>query len=252
MPRTARAYIGTSGWNYRHWRGRFYPQKLRQADWLPHFAARFDTVEVNNSFYRIPTPESVRDWAEQVPGRFRFAVKLWQGITHRKKLKDCRDRLERFFEPIAALPTEKRGPVLIQLPGNQGKDIEKLDAFLDDLKHATHPQRWKVAVEFRNPQWLCSEVYELLDRHHAAICLHDMKPADVTLPNDASIVYVRRHGPGGDYQGAYTDEQIENDAENIAHWTREGRTVFVYFNNDAEGNAVHDARRLQGVLGQSG
>jgi uncharacterized protein YecE (DUF72 family) len=88
----------------------------------------------------------------------------------------------------------------------------------------------------------------VLDHHRAAICLHDMKPADVTLPNDASIVYVRRHGPRGDYQGSYSDEQIANDAERIAHWTQEGRTVFLYFNNDAEGNAVRDAQRLHGAL----
>jgi len=249
MSRSAHAYIGTSGWNYRHWRGRFYPDRLRQADWLPHFAGQFDSVEVNNSFYRIPKPDRVRHWAEQVPGRFRFAVKMWRGITHFKKLKDCRDHLERFMAPMAQLPTEKRGPLLVQLPSNQGKDTEKLDTMLRDFKELTHPERWKLAVEFRNREWLCPETYEVLDRHRAAICLHDMPPADVTLPNDARLVYVRRHGPAGDYRGSYSPEQIQSDAANIRQWTDEGRGVFVYFNNDAEGNAVHDARRLRQALG---
>lgn len=242
---SGRAYIGTSGWNYGHWRGDFYPQKLRQADWLNHFASQFGSVEVNNAFYRVPDAEHVRQWARQVPARFRFAVKMWRGVTHFKKLKNCREHLEKFFLPVSELPTSQRGPVLVQLPSNQGKDLAKLDAFLVELKRATGPARWKVAMEFRSSDWLCEETYELLNRHGATICLHDMPPADVITANAARFVYLRRHGPAGDYRGSYSDRAIDEDAHRIRSWLREGRMVFVYYNNDAAAAAVHDARRLE-------
>lgn len=244
-----RAHIGTSGWNYRHWRFVFYPKEIRQRDWLGYFSQEFDTVEVNNTFYRVPSTDTVSHWADVAPKRFRFAVKVWRGITHMKKLKDCREQLDKFFVAAAKLPTAQRAPLLVQLPPNQGKDTEKLATFLDDLKAATGRQRWKVAVEFRNEDWLCPEVYEILDRARAAICLHDMPPGDAALANDASFVYVRRHGPGGDYRGRYDDARIEADAQQMAKWLDEGRTVFVYFNNDAAGHAVADARRLRQRLG---
>jgi uncharacterized protein YecE (DUF72 family) len=241
----ARAYLGTSGWNYRHWREVFYPKGVAQRKWLSYFAGEFDTVEVNNTFYRVPKAHMVSGWSEAVPQRFRFAVKLWRGITHQKKLKDCREQLDRFFEAAAVLPTPQRGPVLVQLPPSQNKDTQKLAAFLEDLKAATGRERWKIVVEFRHTGWLCPETYEVLDRARAAICLQDMPPADVTLPNNARFVYVRRHGPGGDYRGAYSDEQLDGDAQAIGGWLAEGRSVFVYFNNDEAGNAVIDARRLR-------
>ncbi len=246
--RRARAHVGTSGWNYRHWRDRFYPQGLRQADWLPYYAEHFATVEVNNTFYRVPDRATTAQWADQAPARFRFAVKMWRGVTHFKKLKDCREHLEKFFLPVEALPIDRRGPVLVQLPSNQGKDLAKLDAFLGTLKEVSHPARWKVAVEFRNPDWLCPETYALLDRRRAAVCLHDMPPADVAEPNDASFVYLRRHGPAGDYRNSYSDRALAADAERIGRWLDQGRTAFVYFNNDAEACAVRNARQLREML----
>ncbi len=247
----AKAYIGTSGWNYGDWRRRFYPEGLRQADWLEYFAAQFETVEINNVFYRLPDPDTVAQWAEQAPSRFRFAVKMWRGVSHYKKLKDCRAHLERFVSAVGALPSGRRGPVLVQLPSNQGKAPDKLDAFLDDLKAVTRPARWKVAVEFRDPQWLCPEVFEVLDRQRAAICLHDMPPADVASPGDASFVYVRRHGPKGDYRGSYSDQAIRSDARRVRAWLDAGRMVFVYYNNDTDGCAIRDAQRLVAQLAKS-
>ena len=246
--KAARAYIGTSGWNYGHWRTRFYPKGLGQRDWLCHYAEYFKSVEVNNSFYRVPDPETVTLWARQAPSTFRFAVKMWRGVTHFKKLKDCREHLEKFFLPVGDLPVGQRGPVLVQLPSNQGKDLAKLDDFLGTLKEMSHPARWKVAVEFRNPDWLCPETYALLDRRRAAICLHDMPPADVAEPNDASFVYLRRHGPAGDYRHSYSDRALAADAEHIRGWLDKGQMVFVYFNNDAEGCAVRNARQLKELL----
>jgi uncharacterized protein YecE (DUF72 family) len=242
-------YIGTSGWNYADWKKRFYPQGLMQSQWLGYLAREFDTTEINNSFYRIPKSQYVQQWAGQVPGRFRFAIKLWRGITQYKKLDDCRDKLANFFATFAELPARKRGPLLVQLPPHQGRDIDKLDRFLDDVRDVTSPARWKVAVEFRNDGWLCDDVYRLLDRQGAALCLHDMaKRAAVNQPNDASFVYLRRHGPRGNYRGGYSERELQRDAGNIRGWLRRGKTVFAYYNNDVEGHAIDNARRLKELL----
>ena len=242
-------YIGTSGWNYADWKERFYPKGLKQSEWLGYLAHEFNTTEINNSFYRIPKKAHVQRWAQQVPARFRFAVKLWRGITQYKKLNNCRPALAAFFEAVQALPTPKRGPILVQLPPNQGCDIEKLDHFLDDVRAVISPSRWRVAVEFRNDSWLRRDVYRLLDRQRAALCLHDMaQRAASNEPNDASFIYVRRHGPQGDYGGGYSKRQLERDADNIRNWLDDGKTVFVYFNNDVEGHAVNNARQLHSLL----
>lgn len=246
--RSSRAYIGTSGWDYPHWRERFYPKDLRQADWLEHLSRRLGTVEVNNSFYRVPDRRIVEEWEAEAPSGFRFAVKMWRGVTHFKKLKDCRHHLERFFAPVSVLATRARGPVLVQLPAQQGRDLAKLERFLDALKSVTHPDRWKIAVEFRHPDWLCREAYELLDRQQAAICLHDMPPCHVTEPNEARFVYVRRHGPEGDYQRAYSRRDIRKDARAVRAWLDDGRTVFVYFNNDGRGHAPRNAGELRAAV----
>lgn len=246
----AAIHVGTSGWNYKHWRELFYPKSLRQADWLPYLAKHFETTEVNNSFYQIPKRETVEHWAEQVPSRFRFAVKLWRAITHFKRLKGAREHLERYFGVMQALPTRHRGPLLVQLPPNQKRDLDRLAAFLDEVREVTAPARWKIAVEFRHPDWLDDEVYRLLDRKRAALCLHDMEGhAPVDEPNDAAFVYVRRHGPGGRYEGCYSEEHVRDDARRVRQWANDGKTVFIYYNNDLEGYAVRNAAQLKEALG---
>src|SRR4051794_26614710 len=165
-------YIGTSGWNYKHWKGTFYPAGVKQKDWLAFLAERFNSVEVNTSFYRIPKKETVAQWATIAPGGFRFAVKLWRGITHYRKLVNSGTFLENFLEVADALPPVMRAPVLIQLPPNQGKDIDKLRNFLHEFRDIAD-ERWRVAVEFRNPQWLSDDVYGVLAQAGAAVCLHD-------------------------------------------------------------------------------
>lgn len=249
MP-TPTVCIGTSGWNYSHWKERFYPKGVKQADWLPYFARHFETAEVNNSFYRIPKRETIAQWSAQAPRRFRFAIKLWRGITHFKKLKNAREPLQNFFDVVGVLPSRQRGPLLVQLPPNQKVDVEKLDRFLDDVREVTAPSRWKVTVEFRHESWLCNEVYRLLDRQRAALCLHDMQGrAPVDEPNDASFVYVRRHGPGGSYAGRYAEKHIREEARRIRRWLKDGKSVFVYYNNDLEGYAVENALQLKEALG---
>lgn len=250
---TPSVYIGTSGWSYPHWKGRFYPNSLRSGDWLEYYAGRFRTVEVNYSFYRIPSATTLNRWSAVAPSRFRFALKLWRGITHVRRLKACQGYLQSFFEVAEVLPPRQRGPILIQLPPTQGKDVEKLDTFLKDLKACSSGGRWKLAVEFRDDSWLAPEVYRLLDRHRVALCLHDMTGyGAVSKPNDAGFIYIRRHGPTGGYGGGYKLNQIERDAAAIHGWFGEGRPVFVYYNNDAEAHAAHDAERLCKALSSTG
>ena len=251
--RRGRAYIGTSGWNYSHWRNRFYPPGLPTRQWLQFLSQEFDTVEVNSSFYRLPRAETVARWSAEVPARFRIALKMWRAVTHYKKLVDCEHQLQQFFEAANRLPSNRRGPILVQLPPSLGLDLPRLNAFLHDLRRAAGASRWKVAVEFRRNDWLVPEVYQLLDQRRVAICLHDMHDhGDTEQPNNARFVYIRRHGPHGDYSGSYADDQLRRDAKRIAAWQDAGRTVFVYFNNDAQGHAIRDARRLRGMLADAG
>ena len=237
-----KCHIGTSGWSYAHWaKGRFYPKGLKQGEWLAFFARHFGTVEINASFYRMPTPDMVARWRRVTPARFRFAVKLWRRITHEKRLANC--ELRDFLEVTGSL-LPKRGPLLVQLPPSMRKDVDRLGAFLALLKKAIGRSRWKVAVEFRNPEWICDEVYELLSQCRAAVCLADMERCPITEPNDVSFIYVRRHGPGGRYRGCYSPEHIAADARRIRRWLRAGKDVFVYYNNDFEGYAIDNARQL--------
>ena len=246
--RKPRVWIGTSGWNYKHWKKSFYPEGLPSREWLHYYSSRFDTVELNTSFYRIPSKDSVREWQKTTPVCVRFALKLWRGITHYKKLKDCREHLRNFLDAAEVFDARRRGPLLIQLPPNQGKDLDRLRFFLDDLKEVSEA-RWKIVVEFRNDQWLCDQVYNLLDKQRAAVCLHDM-PGSVTIePNDASFVYIRRHGSEKSrYRGRYTEAQIKSDAQRVRRWLRQGRTVYAYFNNDVKGYAVENAFQLEAAL----
>lgn len=244
-----RCYIGTSGWSYAHWaKGCFYPKGLGQGQWLGSFAERFGTVEVNSSFCRLPKPEFVARWRSVTPTRFRFAAKLWRRITHDKRLLDCETELSSFLELAGELGS-KRGPLLVQLPPSLRKDTGRLDEFLATLRKTAGRGRWKVAVEFRNRDWLCDEVYALLDRYKAALCLADLPRCPITEPNDAPFVYVRRHGPSGGYQGCYSSRHIGADAERIRHWLADGKDVYVYYNNDIDGHAVDNAGQLMEAVG---
>ena len=244
-----KCYIGTSGWSYPDWaKGRFYPKGLKQGEWLPFLARHFNTVELNASFYRLPRPEYIDRWREVTGGRFRFAVKLWRRVTHEKRLDDCDAELESFLRVVNELGP-KRGPLLVQLPPSLHKEIALLDEFLANVEQAAGRSRWRVAVEFRNRDWLCDEVSRLLDRHRAALCLADLPRCSVTEPNDAPFVYVRRHGPGGGYRGCYTPEHIAADAKQVGAWLAAGRDVYVYYNNDIDGHAVDNAGQLMEAIG---
>lgn len=237
-------HVGTSGWSYPHWaKGRFYPKGLKQGDWLRFFAEHFSTVEVNMTFYRLPTSGMVARWREVTPEDFRFAVKLWRRVTHEKRLSDCEGELKPFLEATAELGP-KRGPLLVQLPPSLRQDTDLLEGFLANLKRVVGDAPWRVTVEFRHKDWLSEATCAVLDRHGVALCLADMPKCPFTEPNNASFVYMRRHGPAGSYAGYYPPEQVADDATRVRGWLGQGRDVYVYYNNDIDGYAIDNARGL--------
>lgn len=233
------AIIGTSGWQYRHWRERFYPSSVRQADWLSYFAQRFATVEINATFYRLPTPERFDEWAGAVPDDFTFAVKASQYLTHRKRLKDP-------AEPVATLLERARrlgralGPVLVQLPPNFQAAPQRLAETL-----AAFPSDVRVAVEPRHASWWTDEVAAVLaDRDAALVWADDRGRWQQPTWATASWGYVRLHGGTGSPPTGYGRTRLQRVADELAGTWAGDAAVYVYFNNDGDGCAVRDARVL--------
>lgn len=236
--------IGTSGWHYWHWLGPFYPPKLPAGQMLPYYVGLFDTVEINNSFYRLPLESALASWRASTPDNFRFALKGSRYLTHMKKLKDPEPGLERFFQR-ADLLGEKLGPILFQLPPHWEVDLERLRGFLRAL-----PEGHQYAFEFRNPTWYIQDVYAELQRHNAAYCPFDLGGFQSPIEITADWSYVRLHGPGNKYQGSYGDEALADWAERIRNWRKELKGVYVYFDNDQAAYAVENALRLRGLVGE--
>ncbi|HXF82241.1 MAG TPA: DUF72 domain-containing protein [bacterium] len=233
--------IGTSGWVYPHWRERFYPRGLPQARWLEYYARRFPTVEVNNSFYRLPAAAVFAAWRERTPPRFIFAVKASRFITHVKRLRDPAPALARFIERAAHLG-DKLGPVLFQLPPRFRLDLERLDRFLQALPRSVRP-----VMEFRDPSWHVPEVFALLERRGSAYCIM-VAPGLVCRPVvTAGTLYVRFHAPGG-VRPAFGRRRLARWAGVIRDLMRHAERGWVYFNNDAQGAAIADAHRLADLL----
>ncbi len=238
-------HIGASGWNYKHWKGPFYPEDLSQSRQLTYYAGRFGAVELNSTFYGLPEEKTVRFWNEQTPPDFRFAVKASRYLTHMKKLKDPQEPLQRLLGSVSSLG-EKLGPLLVQLPPKWRVNLERLEAFLQQLDQSA--PNMPAAFEFRDQSWLCHEIYELLRQHEAALCIYELdgfvSPEEVTAP----FVYLRLHGPDGKYQGNYSQEQLSGWAGAIHTWAQQGRDVWCFFDNDQEGFAALNAMSLQEML----
>ena len=231
--------IGTSGYVYKHWRGDFYPKILRQKDWFEHYAGHFDSVEINNSFYRLPPPEIFAQWRERAPKGFLYAIKYSRFGTHMKRLLDPEQHMARFL--MSALELRRAlGPVLVQLPPNWGADAERLNRFL-----AVAPKKLRWAIEFRDASWLCKPVYEVLERHNAALVIHDLLPKHPEV-RTADWCYRRYHGQN--YDGCYTPQYLAAHARRIAEDLDAGRDVYAYFNNDLGGHAVRNALDLRRYL----
>ena len=240
----ATSWIGTSGWTYASWQGRVYPDGLAGNARLAFYAERFDTVELNASYYRWPPDTSFRSWQRRLPPGFAFTVKAPRGLTHAKRLYDPERWVARIKHSLALLG-DRFGTFLVQLPPAMARDDARLDHFLDAL-----PDDVPVAVEFRHDSWHTDAVFELLSRHGAAYVVMSGAGLPCILRATAGFVYVRFHGPDPNhlYGGSYDDAAMNWWADRIAEWRASGHTVFGYFNNDADGNAFRNALALRHLL----
>jgi uncharacterized protein YecE (DUF72 family) len=241
---TTMVRIGCSGWVYKHWRGLFYPVGLPQSRWFQRYAEEFDTVEINNSFYRLPSGETFDKWRIQAPAGFCYAVKANRFLTQAKKLKDCEEPLERMMSAVRRLG-DRLGPILYQLPPRMTRNLERLESFLKIL-----PGDVTNVFEFRNTSWYDPRTYDLLDKYGASLCVHDMPGSKTSRLATGPIVYVRFHGGEGKYWGRYSDEGLLGWTDWILEQTSQGRRAWCYFNNDMHGHAIEDARTLKSMVRQ--
>lgn len=237
-----RIYIATSGWHYGHWVGPFYPEDIRKNRLFDYYLTRFDTVEINNSFYRLPEEKTLEHWRDAAPEGFVFALKGSRLITHVKRLKDPVQPLKAFLDRAVILG-EKLGPVLFQLPPRWKRNMERLESFLKAL-----PKAHRFAFEFRDPDWFHPAVYALLREYNASFCIYDfdflLSPREVT----ADFIYIRLHGPAGKYQGQYSEEALAEWAGFMKSWQKKAKALYCYFDNDEAGYAPMDALRLKALM----
>lgn len=241
-PIAASVYVGTSGWTYDDWNGVFYPPGVRGPDRLAYYAQKFDTVEVNATYYRFPSPAAINAWNSRLEDDFHLVVKGHRSITHYKKLVDCRDTLQAFMERVLQLNRLK--VILWQMPPSLHKDVDRLDVFLKML-----PATVRHAVEFRHPSWWNDDTKALLTRHNAAFVAVSHPKLPDTILTTADFLYLRWHGLGKElYRYDYSHEEL-------AEWARrvrpliEGRTLYAFFNNDYEAHAPKNAVILRNILG---
>lgn len=235
-------YIGTSGYIYDHWGGgTFYPPDLPQNKWLEYYCQHLASVELNVSFYRLPSLAAFKGWHRRTPKNFRFAVKGSRFITHIKRLKDPAKSLDIFFSNAKGLK-EKLSVVLWQLAPQFKLNLDRLEKFVKTLNKIAPCRQ---AFEFRHPTWFCSDTYSILKKADMAICLADYPECSKGAPDIASFLYIRRHGTGGQlYGGCYSEEQLRQDA---SFMKSKKKDCYIYFNNDAYGWAVKNAIRLKEI-----
>jgi uncharacterized protein YecE (DUF72 family) len=242
-PNRAPVWIGCSGWNYADWRERVYPRGLPPRRWLAHYATLFDTVEVNSTFYRLPSRDAVANWAAETPPGFLFAIKASRYMTHVKRLTDLGERVGRFYERIEPLIEAGRlGPVLWQLPGNFRCDLERLGAALAQLPAGRH------CFEFRHPSWFNDDVYGMLRRHGVALVIGDTPERPFQAHEiTADWTFLRFHQGARGRHGNYSATELEEWARRISAWRRRVE-VLAYFNNDRNAFAVRNALALKRAL----
>lgn len=235
---SARCRVGTSGWDYPHWKGLFYPAELPRKEWFAFYGARFSTVEINYSFYRLPDEATFDHWRDAAPKGFKYAIKANRYLTHVKRLKECAEPLHRFLDRCRRLENHL-GPVLYQLPPHWRLNTDRFELFTRDLPgDLTH------VFEFRDDRWFVDPVREILDDRGLAFCIHDHEGAECPHWMTGPVAYLRFHGSRIGRQGGYTHREIERQAELARLAIADGRDVYAYYNNDAFGCAVRDARRL--------
>jgi uncharacterized protein YecE (DUF72 family) len=238
--------VGTSGWQYRDWRGAFYPERLAVARWLEHYAARFPTVEANSTFYRLPERTTFEQWAARTPDEFTFAVKASRYLTHVRRLRDPNAAVETLLDRAAGLGV-KLGPVLVQLPPTLRADPDRLEETL-----AAFPPRVRVVLEPRHESWDTDEVHEVLRSRDAALCLWDRRNQHGPLVRTASWCYLRLHEGRTASPPGYGRRALTTWVERLAERWGEQADGYVYFNNDQDAHAVRDARTFRHVAATAG
>ncbi len=233
-------HLGTSGWSYPDWRGRFYPEDIPQREWLPFYTQHFNTVEINMTFYRFPKPETLRGWLEKSPAHFSFTLKANRQITHLKKIKGVKSQV-RYFYILADTLREKLGCILFQLPPSLTLDLSLLEDFL-----ATLSPHYKNVIEFRHESWYTEEAYKLLQSHNVTFCVVSSKQVPKTVVETSETSYFRFHGLTGGHTYNYPDEELKEWAEAIKGTRSKER--FVYFNNDYRAYAVSNCKKLSQLL----
>lgn len=242
-----RFFLGTSGYSYSHWRGNFYPLELERDKWLSFYAQEFNAVELNVTFYRLPRPSTWKKWQELTPPAFAFAVKGHQNITHQKRLREVEEELDRFLTN-ASLLGEKLHLILWQLPPGARAEEERLESFCQLLKGHPVASTCRHAFEFRHPSWFREEIYALLRRFNFALCWADAPRWPRVEEVTADFVYLRFHGHERLYASCYPTEILDRWAQVIRQQLNAGRDVYAFFNNDAAGYAVANARELQELV----
>jgi uncharacterized protein YecE (DUF72 family) len=242
----ARLLVGTSGWVYPHWKGTFYPDELNEREWFSYYSRRFDTVEINNSFYRLPSRQAFEKWRLMAPAGFTFTVKASRYITHVKKLREPAESVGRLYANLSGLK-DRCAAVLFQLPPNWGLNIQRLREFLGVLPNST-----RAVLELRNESWLTDEVYALLRDHGVALCFADMPFYPGPRVRTADFSFFRRHGGRGARKPLYTKGEIRKLAGEVERELTDGRDCFVYFNNDFGGYAIRNALELKSMVQEKG
>ena len=242
--------IGTSGWAYKHWREKFYESGVESAEYLRFYGREFDTAEINYSFYKLPTPQNYFDWAGEVDDDFIFAVKGSRYLTHMKKLKEPEQPWSLICDTAGCLGP-KLGPILMQFPARWLKNIERLSEFLEcvDNHPACAHAKTRIAFEFRDESWFCKEVYNLLEKYGAALCIADSLEFVRKDVITADFTYFRYHGRMPIYAASYSSQQLKIEARKMQKLADEGIDIFAYFNNDGNAHAIKNVRSIKQLLG---
>ena len=235
------AFIGTSGWEYDDWRGKFYPDGLARAKWLEYYARTFSSVEVNSTFYRLPPASDVKVWYDNSPHDFVISLKASRYITHMKKLHEVSEPVNKFLN-VAKELEEKMGIILFQLPQNFARDDKRLKTLLKILDKG-----YRYSIEFRHKSWFDNGVYDILRAHETALCIYDLPGFSSPMVSTTDFTYVRFHGSTSLYSSSYSKQELKEWADHIR--TLAGvRRVYIYFNNDAEGYSVENAKVMHGLF----
>jgi uncharacterized protein YecE (DUF72 family) len=244
--RSGNIHIGTSGWSYKDWKASFYPPKLPPAGYLHYYSQHFEVVEINNSFYHLPSISSIETWKKSVEPSFLFCPKVSRFITHIKRLTEPETTLPPFFERMLLLEPQL-GPFLIQLPPSLAFDMEVAGKFFEELR--ARYGSYAFALEARHASWMTEEAIDLLRRMEIAWVIADsgkrfIRGAYITSPH----IYIRFHGPDGSYATSYTEAAMKAYAEKISEWVKQGHTVWAFFNNTDHEYALENARTLANLL----